>query len=72
MLATIAAINKFHEDAGITEVNKWEDRFRWVYAHPLVRSLVAEPLEFLYYGWRKRRCDSIYLEPQGRGCISGV
>lgn len=26
MLATIAAINKFHEDAGITEVSLWQHR----------------------------------------------
>jgi len=33
--------------------------------------LAAESDEFLYYGWGKRRCDSIYLKPQRRGRVSG-
>ena len=72
MLATIAAINEFHEEAGITEVSLTQRRSCLVYSHtPHPTPLVAKSHEFLCDGWRKCCCDSIYLEPQGRGRVPG-
>lgn len=38
MLETIAALNKFHEDAGITEVSLWVNRSSRMCAEPFVRT----------------------------------
>jgi len=63
MLATIASINKFHEDAGIKEVNLLRNQSGWTVCSPaLFASPLAEPVELLYYGWGKRCCDPLYLK----------
>ena len=73
MLATIAEINKLHEEAGITEVGLWVNRLYWVYAYtPFSLPLIAESHELQHHGWGKRRYDSIYLKSQGCGCVPSL
>ena len=35
----------------------------------ILASSIAEPHEFLCYGWGKRCRDSVYIKQEGRGCF---
>lgn len=70
MLATIETFNKFHEDEGITEVSIYP-RIDIICRALILAPIAAKSHELLYNGWRKRCCNSIYIESERRGCLLG-